>query len=50
MKYNVGDEVYWCDPDNGTRSGYYFIESISCYSPAVYVIGEGIEVFEWELW
>ena len=23
MGYNVGDEVYWNDPDNGLCSGYY---------------------------
>lgn len=49
MKYNVGDEVYWNDPDNGNLSGYYFVKAISCYLPVVYVIGEGTEVFEWEL-
>ena len=49
MKYNVGDKVYWNDPDNNILSGYYIVKSISCYLPVVYVIGEGTEVFEWEL-
>lgn len=22
MKFNIGDEVYWTDPDEGTCSGY----------------------------
>jgi hypothetical protein len=27
-KYNIGDEVYWNDPDNGSCSGFYEVVDI----------------------
>jgi hypothetical protein len=46
-KYNVGDEVYWTDPDNGLCSGYYRVAKIvNC---DILVLENGTEVFIWEL-
>jgi len=47
IKYNVGDEVYWNDPDNGLCSGYYRVAKIiDC---DILVLENGTEVFIWEL-
>lgn len=28
IKYNVGDEVYWNDPDRGLCSGYFTVAKV----------------------
>ena len=47
MKHNVGDIVYWNDPDRGLCSGYYKITSI--VDRDIVVLDHGTEVFIWEL-
>ncbi len=50
MKFNVGDEVYWTDPDSDVSSGIYKITKI--LNDEVYLIDNGYsetEVFEREL-
>jgi len=49
-KYNIGDEVYWTDPDNNISSGYY--EIIEVINDKIYYIANATsesEVFEHEL-
>jgi len=49
-KFNVGDEVYWNDPDDGISSGYYKV--VKVLSEEIYYISNGhseAEVFEHEL-
>ncbi len=29
MKFNVGDEVYWTDPDEGVCSGYGIVKDVT---------------------
>ena len=54
-KYNVNDEVYWNDPDEGKTSGYGTVTDIKeGQDPAIYVLymndGYGmVECFEHEL-
>ena len=47
MKHNVGDIVYWNDPDRGLYSGYHKITSI--VNRDIVVLDHGTEVFIWEL-
>lgn len=47
MKHNVGDIVYWNDPDEGLCSGYHKITSI--VDRDIVVLDHGTEVFIWEL-
>jgi hypothetical protein len=52
MKYNIGDEVYWTDPDNNICSGIYKVKEIISIDERVYLIGNEsseTEVFESEL-
>ena len=49
-KYNVDDEVFWTDPDEGISSGIYKVTIV--HPDKVYTISNGsseAEVFEWEL-
>jgi len=55
-KYNVGDEVYWNDPDDGLCSGYYTVIEVVDRDilvidtdPTESRIFPGTEVFIWEL-
>ena len=55
-EYNVGDEVYWNDPDNGLCSGYYKVIEVVDRDilvldtdPTESRIFPGTEVFVWEL-
>jgi hypothetical protein len=54
-KYNINDEVYWNDPDEGITSGYGTVTDIKAgQDPAIYVLymndGFGmLEAFEHEL-
>ena len=53
-KYNLNDEVYWNDPDEGTTSGYGIIVDIGKQDPPIYMLymndGLGmVECFEHEL-
>ena len=45
--YNVGDEVYWNDPDNDFASGYYTVTEI--VNDEIVVLDHNTEVFIWEL-
>ena len=47
MKHNVGDRVYWNDPDAGLCSGYYTVTQIVDRDRLV--LDYGTEVFIWEL-
>ena len=50
MKFNMGDEVYWNDPDDNISSGYYNIVNI--LGKDMYYIKNAhseAEVFEHEL-
>ena len=50
MKYKIGNEVYWTDPDNNISSGYYKVVKIM--NDEIYLIDNGFseaEVFEHEL-
>ena len=54
-KYNINDEVYWNDPDEGVRSDYGTVVDIKeGQDPVIYVLymndgfGE-VECFEHEL-
>ena len=50
--YEVGAEVYWNDPDDGSCSRYATITGVvstSTDGETVYVIDGGTEVFEHEL-
>lgn len=46
-KYNVGDVVYWNDPDRDLCSGYYTVTKI--IDRDTLVLDCGKEVFIWEL-
>lgn len=54
-KFNVDDEVYWTDPDNGFSSGYYNVVDVihdDCGEDNIYYIKDEhseAEVFEHEL-
>jgi hypothetical protein len=53
-KYNVGDEVYWNDPDDGACSGIYKVIDINDdFSRYVYLLrdskGNETQAFEFEL-
>ena len=50
MKFNIGDEVYWNDPDNGISSGYYKVIKIIS-EEILYIKNEHseAEVFKHEL-
>jgi hypothetical protein len=47
VKYNVGDEVYWNDPDRGICSGWYTVTKI--IDRDTLVLDYGTEVFIWEI-
>ena len=50
--YQVGDEVYWNDPDDGACSRYGTIKGVKFLSSGgdtIYVLNDGTEVFEHEL-
>ena len=50
MKYSIGDEVFWNDPDEGTCSGYGKVTEVN---GEIYSIkkndGGELEAFEHEL-
>jgi len=47
--YDIGDEVYWHDPDDDQLSGYYKITKVSDGEVTIYTLNDGTEVFEFEL-
>jgi len=47
MKYDVDDEVYWNDPDEGFASGYYTITEI--VNDEIVVLDHNTEVIIWEM-
>jgi len=47
VKYNVGDKVYWNDPDRGICSGWYTVTKI--IDRDTLVLDYGTEVFIWEI-
>lgn len=47
-----GDEVYWCDPDEGTKSRVYWIRTIEFFDTLVVInepSGSSLECFASEL-
>lgn len=51
LNLDIGDEVFWNDPDKGILSGYYKISEILSNDVVLLIndVGSTVEVFKHEL-